>query len=266
MAVPAVEPVAGSAAPSAGPPGRLVSRFASDDPDDDRPEGDPTTDLEEAAAVPVGHLRLGLGRRGGAGRARGRRPRRRGRAQHEPQRTEGCRDGEGHGDDREEGIGQGLPDSRDEADGARQQEAGDRDGPPPPASRPEQAGDGDRGGHDQDVERELVGLAEELDEELLAAGWLVGDHQVSDGDDEGRCPTDEPGHELTDRDAERRGQTAGDEGGYVSGARSRRPRRGCDGRVRGHVGVSKQTTMTARRRSSDIHGAAGGPVGHTRRP
>ena len=131
----------------------------------------------------------------------------------------------GHGDERQERLGQRLREGREEAHGAGRQEADDGDGPTTPAADPEQAGQGDRGAHDQDVEGELVGLAEELDEELLAARRLVGDDEVADGQDEGWRSGEQPGHELADGDAQRSREATGREGRDVSRARGHRSRR-----------------------------------------
>ncbi len=87
-------------------------------------------------------------------------------------------------------------------------EADERDVPVPATTHAEQAGDEDGAADDHDVEHELVCLTEQVDEDLLAAGWLQVDDQVADGDDQRRRPGNEAGDQFADSDTKGGRETA----------------------------------------------------------
>ena len=129
----------------------------------------------------------------------------------------------------------------------------------PTTAREPATSDGDD--DDEDVEGELVRLPEELHEELLAAGWLVGDDEVADGDDERRGARHEPGDQLADGDPESGRKDARDEGGGVSRARAQRAAgqaaaaaevSGVGDGEQAHGRVSKQRPVTIARQRTRV--------------
>ena len=99
---------------------------------------------------------------------------------------------------------------------------------PGPRQHPEQRRAGDRDRDDEQVEDELVRLAEEVDHELLGAGRLKRDDEVPDGDDRARGTGENARKQLGA--AERRGsrRQPGERGAAAAGDpvgwRSRRHR------------------------------------------